>query len=59
MSVLDNARKYGKAPLELATKRRDGDLQIAIADHGPGVPADERERIFARFVRGRDHAHGG
>ncbi len=59
VSVLDNARKYGKAPLELATKRRDGDLQIAIADHGPGVPADERERIFARFVRGRDHAHGG
>ena len=25
-----------------------------VADHGPGVPIDQRERIFDRFWRGRD-----
>lgn len=64
VSVLDNARKYGgksagsEADIEVATSRRDGALAIDVEDHGTGVPADERERIFARFVRGRDHAHG-
>jgi two-component system sensor histidine kinase KdpD len=25
-----------------------------VADHGPGVPADQRQVIFEKFVRGRD-----
>jgi signal transduction histidine kinase len=29
-----------------------GRLQIAVHDDGPGVPAGDRERIFARFARG-------
>ncbi|MEZ5964249.1 MAG: ATP-binding protein [Planctomycetota bacterium] len=60
VSVLDNARKYGGsgAPIEVVTARRGPDVTIAVADRGPGVPADEREKVFARFVRGRTHAHG-
>ena len=27
---------------------------VSVADHGPGVPIDQRERIFERFWRGRD-----
>ena len=27
---------------------------VSVADRGPGVPVDQRERIFERFWRGRD-----
>jgi signal transduction histidine kinase len=29
------------------------DGRVNVADHGPGVPVDQRERIFERFWRGR------
>ena len=29
-----------------------GEARLWVADHGPGVPADEQERIFERFARG-------
>jgi signal transduction histidine kinase len=32
--------------------------QIWVADRGPGIPADERERIFEPFYRSRSHAEG-
>jgi signal transduction histidine kinase len=30
---------------------RDGRPCLSVADSGPGIPADERERVFARFYR--------
>jgi signal transduction histidine kinase len=59
LNVLDNARKYGGGDrLELRLWRDGGNAHFAVRDFGPGVPADERERIFERFVRGREQAHG-
>jgi two-component system phosphate regulon sensor histidine kinase PhoR len=60
VSVLDNARKYsGKGTaIEVATRRENGHVVVDVRDHGDGVEPDERERIFERFVRGREHAHG-
>jgi two-component system sensor histidine kinase KdpD len=37
----------------------DGVVTIGVVDAGPGVPADRRERIFERFVRGGDGGHAG
>jgi signal transduction histidine kinase len=61
-NLLDNAIKYGapreEAPVagakpEIAIAARvAGDMaEIVVADHGPGVPAQERERVLGRFVR--------
>ncbi|MFO1076296.1 MAG: HAMP domain-containing sensor histidine kinase [Planctomycetota bacterium] len=58
ISVLDNARKYGGGAIEVALQRDDARLRLTVRDHGSGVPAAERERIFDRFVRGSAHAHG-
>ncbi len=33
--------------------------RLAVSDSGPGLPADERERVFDRFTRGRDAAAPG
>ena len=35
-----------------ARPRRTGRIVVRVVDRGPGVPAEERERIFERFVRG-------
>jgi two-component system phosphate regulon sensor histidine kinase PhoR len=60
LNVLDNARKYASrgGTIELRTEREGGRLAITVRDFGPGVPAGEREAIFARFVRGDAHRHG-
>ncbi len=52
-NLLDNAIKYspvtGKISIEL-TGNND-EFEIAVSDNGPGIPAEERERVFERFVR--------
>ncbi|MCA8967011.1 MAG: HAMP domain-containing histidine kinase, partial [Planctomycetes bacterium] len=58
VAVLDNARKYGAGPIEVRTAGDGQRVLIEVRDHGPGVPDDERQRIFERFVRGRREQHG-
>jgi K+-sensing histidine kinase KdpD len=55
VNLIENAAKYSPpvASIDLSA-RRDGDwLVFSVADRGPGVPADERERIFEPFYRRR------
>jgi signal transduction histidine kinase len=44
--------------LELIAERADGELRIHIADSGPGVPAENRERIFYPFFTTREEGTG-
>jgi two-component system heavy metal sensor histidine kinase CusS len=37
--------------ITLASEFVDGGWRVAVEDEGPGVPAEQRERIFERFVR--------
>ena len=34
-------------------KSTDGLVSISVVDHGPGIPREEHEAIFRKFVRGR------
>jgi signal transduction histidine kinase len=56
LNLIDNAVKHtrtgGLVRVELG--EREGMTLISVRDEGPGVPPDERERIFERFYRGGD-----
>ncbi len=55
-NLLENARRYGGGSVELAMKHRGTLLELHVADRGPGVPEDLRERIFEPFYRLPGHA---
>lgn len=51
-NLLDNAYKHGRAPVTLSVRQRDGTALVEVADAGPGIPADQRERLSEAFARG-------
>lgn len=56
-NLLSNAQKYGgsdeqPARIEVALARQGDRALITVRDHGPGVPARWRRRIFEPFIRG-------
>jgi signal transduction histidine kinase len=58
-NLLDNALAYAPGTIEVETGRTDGHVWLAVRDHGPGIPVDERDRVLERFSRGRDAPPGG
>lgn len=60
-NLLDNALKYAGdgARIEIASRVEGDRATIAVRDDGPGVPAEERERIFDLFYRGCPGASEG
>jgi len=55
-NLVENARKYapvrnGSEPILLRTRGRSGRVVLEVADRGPGVPTEEREKIFEAFYR--------
>ncbi len=54
INLIDNALKYapGTGIVTVRAGREDGAVVVRVVDRGPGVPVEERERIFERFVRG-------
>jgi len=52
-NLLDNAAKYAPgSDVLLALRRTDAGVKIEVRDRGPGLAADEAERVFGRFHRG-------
>ncbi|WP_117001065.1 HAMP domain-containing sensor histidine kinase [Desertimonas flava] len=57
-NLIDNALAYGSGEPEISLEDANAPdealthLRIAVADHGPGVPVEERALIFERFARG-------
>ena len=56
-NLLENAVKYapGPAPVHVevsADGRRSRALAVRVRDSGPGIPRDEQQAVFEKFVRG-------
>ena len=53
-NLIENAIRYCPAgtTIALETGTRDGRALVAVADDGPGIPPEERPRLFERFYRG-------
>lgn len=51
-NLLDNADRHAGGPTAVHVDRKDGVVVVSVDDAGPGVPAEDRERIFERFTRG-------
>ena len=53
-NLLDNAIKYTGSEGALTLRgrlTRSTELEISVTDTGPGIPAEDRERVVRRFVR--------
>lgn len=56
-NLLDNALKYGGASdgnpqtISVSAQRIGHEARIVVADHGPGIPEEERSHVLERFVR--------
>lgn len=52
-NLVDNAIKYGAGggAIEVEARRTEGGAEIVVADRGPGIPPDARERVLGRLVR--------
>jgi Na+/proline symporter/nitrogen-specific signal transduction histidine kinase len=62
INLISNAIKYNTGDSPQVTVRsalRDGAYEVEIADNGPGIRGEERERIFSKFVRGWAHTQTG
>ena len=52
-NLLENAVKYApkESPITVTLKKADSVIQLDIADEGPGIPDDEKKKIFSKFYR--------
>ena len=52
-NLVENVVKYTPpgSPIIVSIERADGCVRVAVEDRGPGIPREERERIFDKFYR--------
>jgi two-component system OmpR family sensor kinase len=60
LNLLENALRHTPpgTRVRVSAGYEDGQAVVVVADDGPGIPPDQRERIFDRFVRGAGDAAG-
>lgn len=53
-NVLDNAVKYSYpgSAVEISIRQIPNYIEVAVVDHGVGIPQDQRSRLFTKFFRG-------
>jgi two-component system, NtrC family, sensor histidine kinase GlrK len=59
-NLVSNAIKFSpeKGRLRVYLESRDGQAIIEVADSGPGIPEEERRRVFDAFYQGSNRANG-
>ena len=54
-NLIDNAVKYGARTVQVSALRGPAGVPLLrVDDDGPGIPPEQRERVFDRFQRGED-----
>ena len=61
VNLVDNALRYTPAggTVTVSVAVEDGLCRLVIVDDGPGIPADERSRVFERFYRSSNSSVDG
>jgi two-component system, OmpR family, sensor kinase len=60
-NLLENARRYSTGDVKVDIRLGGSAAELRVSDRGPGVPPDQRERIFEPFYRlpGASERNGG
>lgn len=61
-NLLENAEQYAASAVRVTVGAEDGSVRLTVEDDGSGVPAEDRQRVFERFVRldaARPRGNGG
>jgi signal transduction histidine kinase len=61
LNLLDNAARHSPAggAVRITARSELDALLVEVSDDGPGIPMEERERVFERFTRGERATGGG
>ncbi|GGW92643.1 two-component sensor histidine kinase [Streptomyces malachitofuscus] len=50
-NLIDNAARHAAHRIQITVRNQDDQVVLTVHDDGPGVPVEDAERIFERFVR--------
>ena len=53
-NLVSNAVRHATSEVRISLAAANGEAVLAVADDGPGIPIEDRYRIFERFVRLED-----
>lgn len=60
VNLVDNGVRHARSKVEVSARERNGSVDLTVQDDGPGIPDQDRTRIFERFARvdGSDRSGG-
>ena len=58
INLIDNAVKYTppESEIRISVREEDGMVHVFVADNGPGIPDDAKDKVFEMFYTGATHA---